>query len=117
MNFNKASNAELKQYIADVIKTRRIQDNLSQEVLALRSGVSLSTIARLESGTANMTLDNLLSLLKALGIASEMLGIFNQGQSPLQQAGRIAAKPRERVRSSHKPAASDVEWIWGDQRK
>jgi transcriptional regulator with XRE-family HTH domain len=54
--------------IADDLGVWRKLRGLTQAQLADRSGVSLATVARLESGDGNVTLESLLRILRALGI-------------------------------------------------
>jgi transcriptional regulator with XRE-family HTH domain len=54
--------------VADDLVVWRKLRGLTQAQLADRSGVSLATVARLESGDGNVTLESLLRILRALGI-------------------------------------------------
>lgn len=60
------------QRISEDLKAWRKLRRLTQAQLADRSGVSLATVARLESGDGNVTLDNLLRILRALGIIDNL---------------------------------------------
>ena len=62
------SNKELKTLIGERIRIYRKNLSLSQEELANDSGISLSTIQKFESGKANLGLDNLLTILRRLGL-------------------------------------------------
>lgn len=58
--------------IADDLGSWRKLRGLTQAQLADRSGVSLATVTRLESGDGNVTLESLLRILRALGIMDSL---------------------------------------------
>ncbi|TGL85280.1 XRE family transcriptional regulator [Leptospira congkakensis] len=100
------------------LKGRRVQMELSQEELSIRSGVSPSSIARLETGKGNISLLNLLSLLKELDLLNEFQLIFRDpNQSLALVAKSKTKKPRERVRKQKIESPNkDKEWIWGKSK-
>lgn len=55
--------------LADDLKTARLKASISQERLALESGLDRSYISRLERGLANPTYLSLASIAKALGMS------------------------------------------------
>lgn len=57
---------ELCNRIGVKIKTVRLKQNMSQEELADKSGVSISTIKRMEDGEVK-TLESLIRILRTLG--------------------------------------------------
>lgn len=89
----------------------RLRRNWSQAELARRSGVSLRTVVRLESG-ASAQLANWLQVLGALGWAPALLGALpDEGPSPLEQLeSRGSERRRSRAPSSSSP---EVPWSWG----
>lgn len=54
--------------IADIIKSRREELKITQELLAELSGVGLRTLKGLETGKANPTLDTLTKIAEVLGM-------------------------------------------------
>jgi DNA-binding XRE family transcriptional regulator len=56
------------RHVADDVATWRKLRGLTQAQLADRSGVSRDTIGRLEGGDGGVSVENLLRLLRALGI-------------------------------------------------
>lgn len=62
------SNKELQTLIGERAKTYRKNLSLSQEELAANSGISLSTVQKFETGKANISLNNLLTILRHLGL-------------------------------------------------
>lgn len=55
-----------KEHIGDVIKRLRTEQNITQDELAKRLGTTQSAVARMESGTQNLSLDTLTKLSEAL---------------------------------------------------
>lgn len=119
MDWNKESVVSLMRMIGNSIKGRRVQKELSQIDLSNKSGVSRISIARFESGTGNISLHNLLLLIKALDMASELKLIFREPEaSPSMLAKGAKLKTRSRVRKSHVTSKiTKEEWTWGDDKK
>jgi transcriptional regulator with XRE-family HTH domain len=55
-------------YIIETLKKRRIRLQVTQETLALLTGVSLRTIKQLEAGKGNPTLETIQKLADVLGL-------------------------------------------------
>jgi transcriptional regulator with XRE-family HTH domain len=118
LEWNKESNKRLLELIGSSIKGRRIQQEISQEELAVLSGVSHASIVRLETGKGNIALQNLLSILKSLKIADELKMIFREPEtSPSMLAKATSKKTRMRVRKSQSNTKeSSKEWKWGEDK-
>jgi transcriptional regulator with XRE-family HTH domain len=98
------------------VKGRRIQKELSQIDLAKKSGVSRTSIARFETGAGNISLQNLLLLMKVLDMIEELKKLFRAPEiSPSMLAKATTKKMRSRVRKSKKTIEKKV-WIWGDEK-
>lgn len=67
---------ELVKMIGKSAKIRRLQKNISQEKLAELCGISLASITRFETGRGNISLQNLLSILKVLDMSDAFKAIF-----------------------------------------
>lgn len=85
------SPGELAQQIGENARALRLAQNLSRKTLAERSGVSESTIKRFET-TGQISLDALVLLASALGVAHQLRELFTQAQpaslNELKQTGR-----------------------------
>ncbi|MFK7032564.1 type II toxin-antitoxin system Y4mF family antitoxin [Flavobacterium oreochromis] len=55
------------EVIADFIKKRRKQAGLTQEEFALRAGVALTVIRKIEQGKENLSLSKVNQVLKMFG--------------------------------------------------
>ena len=58
--------------IIETLKKRRIRLQVTQETLALLTGVSLRTIKQLEAGKGNPTLETIQKLADALGLELQL---------------------------------------------
>ncbi len=101
--------AELGRRIAQ----HRLNRNLTQAELARESGVSRSTVARLEQGESTQA-TNLIRILRVLDLLPNLEALIPEpGVSPLQQL-KLRGKSRQRA-----SRASDEEvqepWSWGDE--
>lgn len=75
MSFILKSQQEIMQEIATKAKDRRLEQNLTQEGLALRSGVSLGSIKRFER-TGEISLKSLIDIALALGCLDDFGPLF-----------------------------------------
>lgn len=60
--------SELSLQIGKLIRNKRIERNLSQESVALLSGIDRSYIGRIERGQVNITVEKLYVIAKVLDI-------------------------------------------------
>lgn len=76
---------DLKSELGDIIKYLRKKQGMTQEDLAQDSGLSLSTISKIEQGVNDISLYTLLKLSKELsvnpGIIVSALNDFNEGST------------------------------------
>ncbi len=81
------------------LRRERLNRNLTQSELSERSGVSVATIRKFEGG-ANVSLETLIALLRALGLV-ERLDAFLPAPplSPIELA-KLGGKRRERATGS-----------------
>ena len=59
----------LEQFVTQNLRVLRLQQNLSQESLAQKTGLSVSYISMLERGQRTPPLDTLEALAKGLGVS------------------------------------------------
>lgn len=60
--------SELSTVIGQLIRSTRIQNNISQECLALQCGIDRSYIGRIERGEVNLTVLKLYEIAKILNV-------------------------------------------------
>lgn len=94
------------------IEMFRLSQNLRQEDIAEATGLSRSTVVRLESGKGG-TIDSLVRILKALGIEGRIDALVPDARiSPMDR--RDDPHLRQRARPSE-PEAKTGSWKWGDE--
>jgi len=91
----------LAKTIASNFKARRLELNITQEALSLKSGVSLGSIKRFENGN-EISLKHLLLLAVALNATQEFKTLFSkkQYQSIEELTNKSKNKTRKRARSN-----------------
>jgi transcriptional regulator with XRE-family HTH domain len=87
---------ELSRRIAERVKTRRLNANLTQQGLAERSGVTAASLKRFER-TGQISFLSLLKLAHALGATSELEQLFpDMGKEPRSIKEILAVRPGRR---------------------
>ena len=101
---------DVAKELSNRFKQYRIACQITQEELADKSMVSLSTIKRFENGE-DISLSKLIMLLDALGIR-EHLEVLVPDQSIRPSAYLEESRPKQRAR---KKIQKKTEWKWGDE--
>ncbi len=96
----------LRDVAGDIAVWRRLR-GLTQVQLADRAGVSRDTLTRLESGDGGVSTENLLRILRALGILDGVPAALDPYASDV---GRLRSEQRlpQRVRPRHLGGANDA---------
>lgn len=93
------------------LKNRRIALNMTQKELATESGVSPRTISGFENGD-NISLDNLLSILRVLRLIQEIDSLFPEKKvNPFD----VLKLGNSKKRASSKKVTKTSNWQWEDQ--
>lgn len=94
---------DVQHELAAKVKARRLALNISQVELAVRSGMSLSSLRRFEK-TGEISLRSFLEVALVLGELKEFSALFR----PLQTVSLFeeVPRPRQRSRKKSKPKAS-----------
>ncbi|MCQ2914530.1 MAG: helix-turn-helix transcriptional regulator [Alphaproteobacteria bacterium] len=95
MTFILQSQQEVAQAIALRAKTVRLKQNLTQEGLSLRSGVSLGSIKRFER-TGEISLKSLIDIALALGNINDLELLFKIDDKPVSLFDNKNTKERKR---------------------
>ena len=72
------NNKEILQLLGENERRYRKALKLTQEELAMNTGLSLSTIQKFESGDANISLQNFLNIMRATGQIENIIQLFPQ---------------------------------------
>lgn len=84
---------DAKQGLRARARKRRLENNLSQEGLAKRAGVSLGTLKRFER-TGDISVESLIALAFALNAETEFEGLFPKQE--YRSIDDVIAKPTRR---------------------
>jgi predicted transcriptional regulator len=79
------------------LRRARRRAQLTQRALALRTGISQPTIAKIEAGTASPRVDTLERLLDACGETTEAVPHPDPGADRTQVGALVAMTPRQRA--------------------
>ena len=106
--------------IAAQCRRQRLDQNMTQQQLADRAGLGVATLRRFESGEGNLSLLNLVALLRALGQLDRLAALVSStDSSPMarlrdQGAGVYDAPARQRARPDAIAEPDDAPWQWAD---
>ena len=104
--FIEASVGEMQAVLASRIRQRRLEKNLTQSELSVRSGMSLASYRRFEK-TGEISLKSLILIAKALNLANDFMTLFNQPAYRSIEDVIKSQKPHQRSRAraskNHKP--------------
>ena len=104
---------EVQEELLQRLKKERINQGISQEEMALRSGMSRSLIIKLEKGDGV----RLVSFLKYLQVLHKLDALNNLIPEPSVKPSDLfgLGKSRQRVASTKKKRVNP-NWKWGDEK-
>lgn len=96
------TNQDIIVLLCQRLKEYRLAARLSQKEMAEKSGVSLTTISHLEQGVnCNLTLNNFISLLRAVGMEQRLTDILPELPMPPMALKEINKYIPKRVRRNN----------------
>lgn len=81
MSFNLNTATEICKIIADRVRQKRLEQNLSQEGLSARSGVNICTL-RVFERTGKIAFEKLIKIAMALRCVDDLTLLFSSHQKP-----------------------------------
>ena len=99
LDFSFATEQEIRIQLGQRLRSQRLLKDISQEELAIRAGISISTIKLIES-KGQSTLENFVRVLVALDLAVEMQTLFES--KPLSIAMMERMQKAQRMRAPRK---------------
>ncbi|PQQ34374.1 DNA-binding protein [Photorhabdus luminescens] len=112
--------SELLAELGNRLREHRLRRNMLQTELALRSGISVSALKKLEA-SGQGTLENFMKVVFALRLENEMKSLFAPQQISIAQLEAMNAPARQRARrtqrSSRKPSGNGRAHQSGDAKK
>lgn len=112
--------SELLAELGHRLREHRLRRNMLQTELALRSGISVSALKKLE-GSGRGTLENFMKVVFALRLENEIKSLFMLQPASIAQLEAMKAPVRQRARrtqrSSRKPSGNGRAHQSGDAKK
>ena len=111
------SNSEILQDVGEAVKAKRLLLNMSQQELADQVGISRISVVNLENAKGNLSLQNLIAIMKVLGMTQNLSAVFSPPEeSPALVAKAQKGKTQQRVRRSESKVYEDDEFKWGEDK-
>jgi len=113
INWYSMSDPAIVAELGTRLKQIRLQQNLSQEKLAEKAGLSRSAISEMENGKAATSLLTIVQVLRVL----DHLNLLDNWQSaeplnPLQMVKFTGAKRLRATKKTRKLTKEEIEWEW-----
>lgn len=113
VNWNSMSDQEIATELVAYLRQIRLQQNLTQEELAEKAGLSRSAISEMENGRAATSLLTFVQLLKAL----QQLHLLENWHiadpiNPMQMTKLTGMKRLRAAKTTRKPTKEESEWEW-----
>ena len=113
-NINMLSDAEITKKISVKLKELRLKQNISRQDMSVSSGVSVSSIVRMEDGEIK-SFDSFLRILRTLGKIDVLLPLVEEEEiSPNEYFKLVqSSKTKQRKRASksnNKIQKEESEW-------
>ena len=94
------------------LRRERLNQNLTQAVIAERAGVRQPTIPAVERGD-DFTMGTFIGILRGLGRLEVLEALLPEPASSPTQLAQSAGRERQRARAPRTAPAK--EWVWGDE--
>lgn len=108
-----AADAVIIEELGERLARHRLNRNLTRESLAEQSGISRSTLARLEGGRST-SVQNLVRVLRALNLVANLEALVPElPPSPMQQL-ETKKHRRRRASAARRKLEPPEPWKWGD---
>lgn len=98
LDFTFASSDEACREVGQRLRAQRVSQDLQQQELALKAGVSKLTVINLEK-TGKVTFLSFLKIVRALGLVDELSGLFRlqiRSIADMESASLVSGKRRVR---------------------
>jgi DNA-binding phage protein len=96
MNFTLATSSEILQALGERLRAQRLAQSLQQRELALRAGLSLGAVRKLEHG-GQCSMETLLRVVQVLGLTGELESLFVLRRESIAQMEKAEQAGRQRA--------------------
>lgn len=103
MDFELATTEQVLRELGDRLRRQRLGQNLLQEDVAQRAGISVGALKRLEAGD-NVRIDTLLNVAKSLSVLRDLEAAFEWRSAMTIADLERLDKSARRVRARKKPS-------------
>lgn len=103
LDFSFATEREIRIELGRRLRSQRLLKDISQEELAIRAGISISTIKLIE-GKGQSTLENFMRVLVSMDLAAHMQTLFEN--KPMSIAMMEQMQKPQRIRAPRKSASA-----------
>jgi transcriptional regulator with XRE-family HTH domain len=101
MDFSLATSSEILQALGERLRAQRLVQGLPQRELALRAGLSLGAVRKLEHD-GQCSLETLLRVVQALGLTGELESLFVVRRESIAQMEKAGQAQRRRAPRSQR---------------
>jgi transcriptional regulator with XRE-family HTH domain len=113
INWYNMSDLAIATELVTCLRKIRLQQNLTQEQLAEKAGLSRSAISEMENGKTATSFLTIIQLLKAL----QQLYLLDNWQiagqiNPIQMTKLTGMKRLRAAKTARKPSKEESEWEW-----
>ena len=107
------SSHQIEKQLCQRLERVRLDQNISQSVLAEEAGVSRRTISRMENGEG-VSLDTFVRVARALGLIEQLQSLFQLPE--IRPVDRVRGQAPRKNASSSRSKTKDTEapWEWDD---
>jgi len=92
---------------------RRLELQLTQEMLAEQAGISKRTVERIETG-ATTQISSIIRILRVLGLLDRLETLVPEAGPRPMDLLKLKGKVRKRASGKRKPT-DEIPWKWGDE--
>jgi transcriptional regulator with XRE-family HTH domain len=92
---------------------RRLELQLTQEILAEQAGVSKRTVERIEAGDTTQ-ISTMIRILRVLGFQDRLDTLVPEAGPRPMDLLKLKGKVRKRASGKRKPT-NEIPWKWGDE--
>lgn len=114
-NIETASNEAIRKELGQRLKSERLNQNITQKVLAEKAGISRRTLVGAERGEP-FTMDTMLSILRQLGCLSQIDLFLPEIEISPVQLSKLKGKKRQKASGKFTyPKPRSTPWVWNEE--